>query len=94
MRHAAGEVPKITLLKVIDEVTTLVVDRGNTDFSIEDVSPLSLLMPVQFANDALVETHIHTGQLDTRAQLSNSCLSRPSAFLRSVSARVGLENGI
>jgi hypothetical protein len=50
-------------------------------------------MPVQFADDALIETHVHAGKFDTRTQLSSSSLTRPSAFLSDVSVSAGVENG-
>jgi hypothetical protein len=36
VRHAAGEVPEVALLEVVDEVAALVVDGGYADFSFED----------------------------------------------------------
>lgn len=58
MGHAAGEVPQVALLEVLDEVAALVVERGDTDGAVEDVGPLSLLVPVQLADDALAQAHV------------------------------------
>lgn len=38
-------------------------------------------MPVQLSNDTLVETHVHTSQLNAAGKFSNGGLTSPPAFL-------------
>ncbi len=84
VRHAAGEVPQIALLEIVDEVPAFVVDRSHADLAIQHVCPLGLLVPMQLADDPLVQAHIHTRQLDAGAQLADGRLSGPSTFLQLV----------
>lgn len=80
--HAAGKVPQVTLLEVLDEVAALVVEGSDTNRAIEDVGPLGLLVPVQLANDALAQAHVDGGQLAGGGQLADGGLAGPSSFLR------------
>lgn len=63
MRNAAGEVPEIALLQVVHEVAALVVDGSHTDFSVQDVSPFGLLVPMELSYDPFVEPHVYGSQL-------------------------------
>jgi len=78
---AAGEVPQVALLEVVDEVAALVVEGRDADLAVEDVGPLGLLVPVQLADDAAVEAHVDAGQLDAGGQLAHRRLAGPAAFL-------------
>lgn len=81
MGHAAGEVPQVALLEVLDEVAALVIESSDTYGAVEDVSPLGLLMPVQLADDALAQAHVDGGELARGGQLADGGLAGPSSFL-------------
>lgn len=82
VRHTAGEVPQVTLLQIIDEVAALVVESSDAHLTIKHVSPFGLLMPVKLTDDALVESHVDSGKLDTGGELADGCLSGPASFLQ------------
>lgn len=77
VRVARWEVPEVALLEVIDKATTLGVERSDADLALENVRPLSLLVPMQLTDNALVQTHIHTSELLAGSKLANRCLSGP-----------------
>lgn len=81
MRYAAGEVPEIALLEVVDEVAAFVVKSSNANLSFKDVCPLGLLVPVKLTNNSLVKSHVDAGQLNASGQLANGSLSSPAALL-------------
>jgi len=47
----------------------------------QDISPLSLFMPVELANNTRLQTHVHTCNLFRRRQFTDCCLSGPAALL-------------
>jgi len=81
MWYAAGEIPQIALVCIADEVAPFVVESGDPDAALEDIGPLGFLVPVQFADGALVKSHVDGSQLDTRSQFAYRGLTGPSAFL-------------
>lgn len=82
MRHTTGEVPEVTLLQVIDEVAALVVESSDAHLAIKHVGPFGLLVPVKLTDDALVESHVDSGELDTGGELTDGRLSGPASFLQ------------
>lgn len=93
MRHTAGEVPQVALLQIVDEVAALVVKRRNAHLSVEHVRPLGLLVPMQFANDALAQAHVDASQLARGGQLTDCGLAGPAAFLDLGENCVSVGNG-
>ncbi|KAH8718521.1 hypothetical protein HC256_003156 [Beauveria bassiana] len=65
MGDAAGKVPEVALVEVVDKVAAFVVERGDADASLEHIGPFSLLVPVKLTDDARVESHVDASQLDT-----------------------------
>lgn len=82
VRHTTGEVPQVTLLEVVDEVAALVVESSDAHLTVQDVSPFGLLVPVKLTDDALVESHVDSGKLDTGGELTDGRLSGPASFLQ------------
>jgi hypothetical protein len=80
VRMSGWKVPQVALLEVVDEAAALGVKCSDADLALEHVSPLGFLVPVEFANDALVEAHVDTSELLARAKLANGSLTGPAAF--------------
>ena len=92
MRHAAGEVPQVALLEVVDEVAALVIDPRDADLAGQDVGPLGFFVPVELADGARVESHVDARQLDTGGQFADGGLTSPSPFLLKVNTNTYKEN--
>lgn len=68
-------------LEIIDEVAALVVKRCNANLAIEDISPLSLLMPVKLTNDTFIKAHVDRSQLVRGRELPHGRLPGPTTLL-------------
>jgi hypothetical protein len=63
VRNAGREVPQVALADVGDEVATLLVDGRQARAAGEHERPLGLLVPVQLADSARLQAHVHAGEL-------------------------------
>src|SRR5271166_3622500 len=89
VRNAGREIPEIADAYIVDEVASLRVDRGNAGGSVKHVGPFGLLVPMQLAHSARIETHVHAGNRGGNAELAPAHLTGPSAGLQPpVSSRI------
>jgi len=58
MRVAGGEVPKVPLLYLVDEVPACSVEGCDSDFAFEDIGPFSFLVPMKLSDGTFVKTHV------------------------------------
>src|ERR1700730_2237510 len=63
MWNARCEIPEIADADVIDEVVPLSVDGGDAGAAVKHVGPFGSLVPMQFANAAGIQTHVHAGNV-------------------------------
>lgn len=80
VRVAGWKVPQVALLKIIDEATALSIECGDADLAFKDIGPFSFLVPMELADDALIEAHVDTSKLFAGAKLTNSRLTRPATL--------------
>jgi len=80
--NARREEPKIADADIIDEVAPLRVDGGDAGGAVKHVRPLRRLVPMQLANAAGVEPHIHAGHRLGHAELARRHLTGPAARLQ------------
>src|SRR5258705_4484540 len=83
MRNARREKPPITHTDIINKSSSLRVDRGDARLSVEHVSPLRGLVPMQFTYSTGVQTHVHAGDILRDAELTGGHLTGPAARLQS-----------
>src|ERR1700728_411297 len=81
MRNSRGKVPEITFRYVGDETFAVQINRRNPSVSVEHDRPLSSCVPVQFANAAGSQSHIHASNRLGNRKLADRNLARPSTFL-------------
>src|ERR1700722_14154901 len=79
MGNAAGEIPKIADADLVNKVTALGVDRGDTGRPIQHIGPFRLLMPMKLTDAPGVKPHVHTRDRLRNSQLPRGDLSRPAA---------------
>jgi hypothetical protein len=79
VRRAAGEIPEIADADVIDELVTLRIDRGDAGAAVQHVGPFGRLVPMQFANAAGVQAHVHPGDVLGNAEFALRDLPGPAA---------------
>src|SRR6476660_1489848 len=79
MWNAAGKIPEIADAHVIDKVSSLGVDGGDTGGTVQHVSPFGLLVPMQLAYAAGVEPHLNAGNRFRNAKLPLCDLTGPAA---------------
>src|SRR5712675_539091 len=82
MRNARREKPQIAHTDIINKISSLRVDRGDARPSIEHVSPLRGLVPMQFTYSTGVQTHVHAGDILRDAELTGGHLTGPAARLQ------------
>src|SRR3984957_6619493 len=79
MRDTARKIPEIADADVINEGVPLGVNGCDTGAAVKHVGPFSLLVPMQFANAAGVQAHIHAGNVFGNTEFSHSNLTGPAA---------------
>ncbi len=75
------KVPEVAFFNFADIVAVFLVERGDTDFAFEDISPFAYFVPVELKDGAFVKTHVYAGELDACWELADSGLTGPAAFL-------------
>ena len=78
MRDARREIPQIADPHVVDEISPLGIDGGDARSAVKHVGPFSLLVPVELADAAGVEAHLHTGDTRGNAEFASRHLTGPS----------------
>src|SRR5205807_9761971 len=78
MRDARREIPQIADPNVVDEISPLGIDGGDARSAVKHVGPFSLLVPVELADAAGVEAHLHTGGTRGNAEFASRHLPGPS----------------
>src|SRR5260370_1086667 len=81
MWNATGKIPEIADTDVIDKVSPLGVDSGDASGPIQHVGPFGLLVPMQFAHAACVQSHLHAGHRFRNTKFPLRHLSIPVARL-------------
>src|ERR1700691_4031332 len=61
MGVARGKIPKVADAHIVDEVASLWIDRRDARLAIKHVSPLGLLMPMQFAHATAFDPRVAAG---------------------------------
>src|ERR1700728_2141367 len=79
MWNARREIPEITNANIVDKVSSLSIDRGDTRRSVQHVGPFGGLVPVQLPNAAGVQAHIHASDFLGDAEFSDCNLTGPTA---------------
>src|SRR3981189_1348090 len=79
MWNAAGEIPEISDSDLIDKVSPVGVDRGDARRPIEHVGPFGLLVPMQFAHAARVQSHLPAGDRFRNTKSPYRHLTGPAA---------------
>lgn len=75
------EVPQIAFCQVVHETTPVRVQRGHPHFTGQHIGPLSLGVPVQLADNAFIQAHVHPRQFAAGWELADGSLPGPSSFL-------------
>jgi hypothetical protein len=78
---ARWEVPQVALFEIVDEAAALGIERSDADLALENISPFGFLVPMELADDAFIESHVHTSQFFAGAELANRRLTRPATLL-------------
>src|SRR6202051_1282651 len=81
MWNARCEIPEIADADVIDEVVPLSVDGGDAGAAVKDVGPFGSLVPMQFANAAGIQTHVHASNVLGNTEFPHGDLTGPAAGL-------------
>jgi hypothetical protein len=90
MWNARCEIPEIADADVIDEVVPLSVDGCDAGAAVKHVGPFGSLVPMQFANAAGIQTHVHAGNVLGNTEFPHGDLTGPAAGLLPHDARIGL----
>ena len=78
VRNDARKIPEIAEADVIDEILSLGIDRRDTGTAVQHVGPFGRLVPMQFANAARIQAHVHAGDTLGNAQFPNGDLAGPA----------------
>jgi len=81
MRMPGWKVPEVAFFDFANIVAAFLVERGDSDFAFKDIGPFPFFVPVEFADGALVKTHIYAGKLGACWELADSGLAGPAPFL-------------
>ena len=79
MRDTRWKIPEIADTNVINEVVSLLVDGRDASAAVKHVGPFGLLVPMQFANAAGIQAHVHAGDVLGNAEFSQRDLTGPAA---------------
>jgi hypothetical protein len=81
VRMPSWEVPQIAFRQVVNGTTPVWIQRGDSHFTGQHVGPFGLGVPVQLADNAFIQAHIHPRQFAAGRELADGRLPRPSSFL-------------
>ncbi len=92
MWNARCEIPEIADADVIDEIVPLSVDGCDAGAAVKHVGPFGSLVPMQFANAAGIQTHVHAGNVLRNTEFPHGDPTGPAAGLlpHDRVARIGL----
>ena len=102
VRYAAREQPEISFVHVFHERPALLIDCRDARAAGRHIGPLGAHMPVQFADAAGDQTHLHASHLLRQREVAHRHLASPAARLdafvrhgkgileRRLAARIGL----
>ena len=79
MRDTRWKIPEIADTDVINEVVSLLVDGCDAGAAVKHIGPFALLVPMQFANAAGIQAHVHAGDVLGNAEFSQRDLTGPAA---------------
>src|SRR6266446_7780731 len=79
MWNATGKIPEVADTHVIDKVSSLGVNSGDTGGPVQHVSPFGLFVPMQLAHAAGVESHLNAGNRFRDTKLPLCHLTGPAA---------------
>ena len=79
MWNATGKIPEVSNTHVIDKVSSLGVNGGNTGGPVQHVSPFGLFVPMQLAHAAGIEPHVDAGDVLGDAEFARGYLAGPAA---------------
>ena len=77
--NTRGEIPEVADADIVDEVSPLRIDRGDSRRPIKHIGPLGGLVPMQLAHAAGIQTHVHAGDVLGDAKLAHRDLPGPAA---------------
>src|SRR5260370_31619949 len=79
MWNAPGKIPESAGTEIIDKLSPLGVDSGDASGPIQHVGPFGLLVPMQFAHAACVQSHLHAGHRFRNTKFPLRHLAGPAA---------------
>lgn len=80
MRHALGKVPDVTVVKLLNLVSSELVDGGDQDGPSVHKTPLSDPMPMQFTDGALLEMLLGSRDVVALGKILDDLLTEPSTL--------------
>ncbi len=81
MGNTRRETPQVAYADIVDEISSLRIDRGDPRRAVEHVGPFGGLVPMQLAHAAGVQTHVHASDVLGNAKLAHRDLPGPAARL-------------
>ena len=81
VRHAGREVPEVARCHVAHKRRSVEVQRGQSAIAVEHQRPFVRLVPVEFADAAGGEPHVHARDLCRDREVVHIHLARPAAVL-------------
>ena len=90
MRLAGGEEPEIALAHILHVSATFRVQHRDAAVAVRHIGPFRRLMPMQLADAARTEPHVHAGYGSRDREIGLGHLTRPAAAL---DAFVGVVEG-
>ena len=88
MRQARGKVPQIALLHVRNRWAPLLVYDRDAAVVVSHHRPFRLLVPMEFANAAHPEAHVHARDRSRDREIIPSDLAGPTAILNALGSKV------
>jgi hypothetical protein len=81
VRQAGRKIPEVTGLDVLDIRAALRIEHRDAAVAVGHDRPLGLLVPVQFADAAGAEAHVHAGDLGRNGEIGLRHLPAPATVL-------------
>src|ERR1700689_4154403 len=88
MRMASREIPQIPFGYIIDEDGPVRVQECNSSIPVQHDGPFVRSVPMQFAEAAGCEAHVHASDVFGRRQFALRDLMSPATFLNSLMCQV------
>ena len=79
VRYPAWKQPEIAFVHVLYKRAALLIDSSDTRAAGRHISPLRAHVPVQFANAAGDQTHLHASHFLREWEVANGYLAGPAA---------------